>query len=90
MLQLALLGGRGELSPKYFLCSGEQCLDFCLKLGSAVRTGFSFFPSKLQKTETCSIPTSANWTSLCYNLDSEQNNKQKLEYIVFHVLFDSS
>lgn len=71
-------GERWELFLKYFLCSAEQCLDFCMKLVSAVRTDRqpSLFPPKLWKIETCSIPTSANWTSLDYSLDSEQNNKQ--------------
>lgn len=38
MLQLALLEGDESCFLSIFLCSGEQCLGFCLKLESAVRT----------------------------------------------------
>lgn len=62
MLQLALLGRDESSFQNIFLCSGKECLDFCLKLANAVRARqFSLFSTKtpgdgdLQHFDKCKL-----------------------------------
>lgn len=82
MLQLALLGGDESCFLSIFLSFGEQCLDFCSKLASAVRTARTASQPSLchqnsrrwRPAAFLQVQTELHWVGCI--LDSEQNSKQ--------------
>ena len=79
MLQLALLGGDESCFLSILLCLGEQCLDFCLKLASAVRTASQpslFYQNSRRWRPAAFLQVQIELHWLGCILDSEQNSKQ--------------